>query len=79
MVGYPKQLFSIFCTGLSNFSGSGVSHFKLSFQICCNTTLKRLVTGDAIPMGSKIDATRLKSFLWVYIAAFFGNYSNGFI
>ena len=69
----------LYFNGLCNFSGSGVSHFKPRCQICCITILKRIVTGDAIPIGSKIDATRLNSFLWLYIAAFFGNSSNGFM
>ena len=72
-----NSCFVFFCNVLCNFSGSGVSHFKPSCQICCITTLKRIFTGDAIPIGSKFDATRLNSFLWLYIAAFFGNSSNG--
>ena len=66
-----------------------MTHFKLSkfvflqglqsCQICCTTTSKLIVTGDAISIGSKIDATRLKRFLRVYLAAFFGNSSIVFM
>ena len=59
-----------FCSGLCNFSSSGVSNLKQNCQICCIATLQLIVTGDAIPTGLKTNATRLKSFLWVYNVAF---------
>ena len=66
-----------------------MSHFKPSCQIGCITTLKCIVTADAIPMG-KIDATRLKIFfgytlfgfmhLGIHaLFAFFGTSSKGFM
>ena len=74
----PKKIIYFVVSGLCNFSGNDVSCLRPSCHICYVTTLKQTVTGNAIPIGSKIEATRLKK-IGCRVLHFFENSSKGFM